>query len=389
MSESIDGEDEAGENEGWYAGILAAFRRLPNGAEISAGDDAGAAQGDCDDASPGVIESARDSLAAALIHAIRAVSDVRDREEIIDWLTKAGLTLAADKPTTEKAAELYKSADSRRLAGILANTVKTSLNNYQGSSLPLALKFALPVTILGLPFLGLQGAGLVAFGGGVGLPVVLLLFLGAAGVGTVVEALVKDRGLRDPLTKLMVAFVAAEAARRIDKQLLEAMRVDAMVPKRAELPPGHDRILASLLALDPIDFERHVMTFFEADGCTVGLTPVTNDFGVDGYVIHPDGLIIVQCKRYAPGNLVGGPDMTKFWGTMGLKQAIEGWFVTTSGFTSQAAKVAEGNPAIRLVDGAELVRWHVEGRRGAVRGAPAGTVAVETEPTCTETSGQS
>ena len=37
------------------------------------------------------------------------------------------------------------------------------------------------------------------------------------------------------------------------------------------------------------------------------VTPRSNDFGVDGCVFHLDGIIVVQCKRYASDNAVGRP----------------------------------------------------------------------------------
>lgn len=163
---------------------------------------------------PSFLDGVRQGLAEALIAAIRAVSSERDREEVVLWFANARAILSRDEATTSQtAAELYQTIDTRRLAGILANTAKTSALNYTGSSLPLALKLALPVAAGGLAILGTQGAGIVAFGGGIGLPVALLLFLGTAGVTTVVEAFVKDRDIRDPLTKLVLAFAAADSTR--------------------------------------------------------------------------------------------------------------------------------------------------------------------------------
>ena len=309
-----------------------------------------------------LLESARQRLAETMIAAIRSVSCERDREEVVRWFANASTILnRPDATTTESATELYKTVDTRRFAGILANTAKTSAMNYAGSSLPLALKVAMPVAGGGALLFGAQGAGIAAFGSAIGLPVALLLFLGTAGLTTVVEAFVKDRGIRDPLTKLMLAFVAADAARRIDKEMLKAMRADAMVPKRAEVPAEHALLSDHLCAMDPFDFERHVMTFFEHMGHPVGVTPQTNDGGFDGYVIHPDGLIVVQCKRYAPGNPVGSPEVQQLMGVILQKSASRGYVVTTSSFTRAALDAAATCDRLTLVGGAELVRWHSEG----------------------------
>ena len=300
-------------------------------------------------------------IANALIAGIRTISSERDRDEIIRWFIGAREILGQHTSTTQKAAALYQSTDTVRLAQLLANTVGTSVNNYYGANLPLALKVAIPVTLIGAGYFGTQGAGLLAFGTGVGLPVVLLLFLGTAGATTVVEAFVKDRHVRDPLTKLLLMFVAFETARRAKKELLDAMRADAMVPERASVPTDSDEVLAFLMQMDPVTFERHIMSFFEQDGHPTGLTARSNDFGVDGYVFHPDGVIVVQCKRYGAENAVGRPAIQQFKGVIEEQRAFKGYFVTTSRFTDEAVESAAKSSRIILVNGEEVVRWHEEG----------------------------
>jgi restriction system protein len=311
-----------------------------------------------------LLASAREQAAAALISAIRAVSSERDREEIVQWFVNAEATLACDEASVlEKARNLYATVNTRRLAGILADTTRTALLNYKGSQLPMALKVALPVTAGGVALLGWQGAGLAAFGSAIGLPVALLLFLGTAGAATVVEAFVKDRSIRDPLTKLLIAMAAADAARRVDKQLLKSMRADAAVPESAAVPSGHSDILRYLQEMDPFAFERHVMTFFEDMGYPVGVTAKANDGGFDGYVLHPDGPILVQCKRYASDNSVGRPEVQQLMGVIMQKQAYRAYVVTTSAYTQNAVDAAAACDRLTLIDGAELVRWHIDKKR--------------------------
>lgn len=309
------------------------------------------------------VDAVRSGVVASLVAGIRSVSNERDRDEIIRWFVNAREILAGGSSATETARELYGSVDTLRFAKLLGNTVATSVSNYQGANIPLALKVALPVTAIGAAFFGMKGAGLVAFGGGIGLPVVLLLFLGTAGATAVVEAFVKDRNVRDPLTRLLLTFVAFETARRAKKELLDAMRADAMVPKRADVPDDAEAVIAFLMEMDPVDFERHVMSFFEAAGHPTGLTARSNDFGVDGYVFHPDGVVVVQCKRYRAENAVGRPDVQQFKGVIEEQRAFRGYFVTTSRFTAEAIESAGKSDRVRLVDGAELVRWHREGFR--------------------------
>lgn len=308
------------------------------------------------------IDNVHSCVANALIAGIRTVSSERDRDEIIRWFIGAREILEQDASTTQKATALYQSTNSVRLAQLLTNTIGTSVNNYYGANLPLALKVAIPVTLVGAGYFGMQGAGLLAFGTGIGLPVVLLLFLGTAGATTVVEAFVKDRHVRDPLTKLLLMFVAFETARRAKKELLDALRADAMVPERAPVPNDTEDVLTFLMQMDPIAFERHVMSFFEQDGHPTGLTARSNDFGVDGYVFHPDGVIVVQCKRYGAENSVGRPAIQQFKGVIEEQRAFKGYFVTTSRFTAEAVESASKSSRITLVNGEEIVRWHREGR---------------------------
>ena len=307
--------------------------------------------------------SVREGVASAFIAGIRLVSSERDRDEILRWFIQAREILSKNSSSTERASELYRSTDTIRFAQLLTNTVRTSLNNYFGANLPLALKVAIPVTAVGAGFFGKQGAVIAAFGGGIGLPVVLLLFLGTAGVTSVIEAFTKDRNVRDPLTKLLLMFVAFESARRANKELLHAMRADAMVPERAEVPSDGDDILEFLMNMDPVAFERHIMSFFEQDGHPTGLTARSNDFGVDGYVFHPDGVIVVQCKRNGFDNPVGRPIIQQFKGVIEEQRAFKGYVVTTSRFTEEARESAAKSDRIFLIDGNELVKWHKEGKR--------------------------
>ncbi len=79
---------------------------------------------------------------------------------------------------------------------------------------------------------------------------------------------------------------------------------------------------------------------------------------------HPDGLIVVQCKRNSEDNAVGRPIVQQFKGVIEEQKAFRGYIVTTSRFTEEARSSAEQNDRIRLIDWQELLVWH---ERGAVR----------------------
>lgn len=307
-------------------------------------------------------DTARSNVVKTLIAGIRSVSVERDRDEILRWFIDARQVLGnADLTRAEAAKQLYRSINTLRVGQLVTNIAATGLRNYKASTLPLALKIALPVTAVGTAIVGAQGAGIAAFGGAIGAPVALLLFLGTAGATSIIEAFIRDRSIRDPLTRLMLTFVAFETSRRARKELLAAMRADAMTPMRTVVPDDELELREFLFQMDPLAFERHVMSFFEEGGHPTGLTPRSNDFGVDGYVFHPDGIIVVQCKRYASDNAVGRPAIQQFKGVVEEQKAFRGYVVTTSRFTDAAQESAAKSNRIVLVDGALLAKWHRNG----------------------------
>ncbi len=302
--------------------------------------------------------SFREHIISALIGTIRSISKESDREEVIEWLTRAREILASGKRNKDLAIELYRIMDGRRAALILGNSALEAVRNYKGSSLPLPVKVAIPATAVGAAFVGMHGAGVAAFGGAIGLPVVLLIFLGTAGVTSIIEAFVKDKSVRDPLTVVLLSLIAIEKTRRANKEFLNTLRAEATIPLRADLPTKDAELLENLQTMDPVLFERHVMSFFEAWGYPVGITQRSNDYGVDGYIIHPEGLIIVQCKRYSPDNPVGRPTVQQFKGVIEEQGALKGYIVTTSRFTTEATESARKTEKVVLVDMPKLLAWH-------------------------------
>jgi restriction system protein len=86
----------------------------------------------------------------------------------------------------------------------------------------------------------------------------------------------------------------------------------------------------------------------------------SGDGGIDG-VIDQDTLgldrIYVQAKRYADGNVVGPGAIRDFYGSLDMRKASKGVFVTASAFSSQAIETAEKlGKRIVLIDGAQLAR---------------------------------
>lgn len=131
--------------------------------------------------------------------------------------------------------------------------------------------------------------------------------------------------------------------------------------------------LGGLLAMTPDDFERFVARLLVDSGYReVKHSGKSGDQGVDVHAIMPDGrYVIVQCKLYTPGNIVGAPVMQQFLGAVVQHGAHLGMFVTTSDFSQPAQTMAHGRP-LRLVNGNELVQWvqSVRARQGAPVAVP-------------------
>lgn len=150
----------------------------------------------------------------------------------------------------------------------------------------------------------------------------------------------------------------------------------AATPEEA-MRTAYDQITASVSAeiVDrlrigtPAFFERTIVSLLlamgyggssEDAGRAIGQS---GDDGVDG-VIDQDPLgvdqIYVQAKRYADGNLVGPAAIREFFGSLSLKKAQKGIFVTTSGFTKSAVETARQIGArIVLIDADQLGRLMV------------------------------
>ncbi|MEK6273348.1 MAG: restriction endonuclease [Actinomycetota bacterium] len=88
----------------------------------------------------------------------------------------------------------------------------------------------------------------------------------------------------------------------------------------------------------------------------------SGDEGIDG-VIREDrlglDLIYIQAKRWA--NVVGRPEIQKFFGALHGQRATKGIFITTSSFSKEAVEYADGvSPRVILLDGKELAQLMIE-----------------------------
>lgn len=309
------------------------------------------------------VGNGRDWLISILTKAIEAVSTEQDRLDILAWLALVRETLVTESLSkAEKAKHIYAISDSKKTAGIVLRSLSTSARNYKKSDLPLSVKVAIPATLAAAAIVGGQGVGLAAFGSAIGLPVLLLVFLGAAGITSVLEAFINSKDARSYIGVVMNLIVRDEIYRHANQAMQRAMTDSPAEPKSASMPDDDTALQAALMALDPYDFERHVMSFFQQQGLMAWVTKKSNDAGVDGFAKHEQGLVVVQCKRYANHNLVGRPAVQQFKGVIEENQAWRGYVVTSSGFTQEAKDSAALNERLVLIDMVELLKWHKEGK---------------------------
>lgn len=119
-----------------------------------------------------------------------------------------------------------------------------------------------------------------------------------------------------------------------------------------------------LHALSPHEFEAYVRDLLSSLGYRdLRLTGGAGDLGVDIWGRTPQGrTAAIQCKRYAPGKNIGSPMIQTFIGMQKIHHGADvGLFVTTSGFTRDAMKLAQAH-GIGLIDGPALL--HLQRQAG-------------------------
>jgi len=96
---------------------------------------------------------------------------------------------------------------------------------------------------------------------------------------------------------------------------------------------------------------------YEELGYKVKQTPKSNDKGKDLIMTKGCKKYVVECKRYNHSNLVGRPEIQKFYAACIEENVEKGFFVTTSDFTSSAKEYPNdiGNK-IQLVNGISLIK---------------------------------
>ena len=300
-------------------------------------------------------------VASLFVAAIKNTKRPEDRQAAIQWLLKSRDILAGDLPMAAKLKALNEQISGRAAVSALAAAVADAVRSYRTSKIPWPMKVALPATLAAIPIVGMHGAGVAAFGSAIGLPVLLLVFLGTAGVTSVLESVVTNPHSSAGVALIVASILKAEASRRASAAFRERLAEEPASPQATSMPEDEADMRAALLIMDPFDFEKHVMALFEKAGFPAVVTPRSKDYGMDGYAEHPEGLIVVQCKRYGLGHKVGFEPVQRFKAVMSDAKAFRGYVVTTSTFTAGAVEYADAAVGMILIDMDVLVRWQIDG----------------------------
>ncbi|WP_018621032.1 restriction endonuclease [Spirosoma luteum] len=129
-------------------------------------------------------------------------------------------------------------------------------------------------------------------------------------------------------------------------------------------------LLAKIVSQSPAFFEKLVVELLVKMGYGGSIKDAgkaigkSGDEGIDG-TIKEDKLgldvIYIQAKKWAPGNVVGRPELHKFVGALAGQGAKKGVFITTSSFTKEARDYAPRNETkIVLIDGEELTQLMID-----------------------------
>ena len=138
-------------------------------------------------------------------------------------------------------------------------------------------------------------------------------------------------------------------------ETLAPVRPVRLAAPAADLHDEAGATQASLLDMDPIDFEDLVAALFKAMGMEVMTTERSGDGGVDVRAMDPDpirgGKLVIQVKRYR--STIPPAPVRDLYGTMLHEGATKGILVTTAEFGPSAQEFAAGKP-LTLIGGKQL-----------------------------------
>lgn len=116
--------------------------------------------------------------------------------------------------------------------------------------------------------------------------------------------------------------------------------------------------LSTLQGMDEYDFEHMISDIWVEKGWTTEVTSESGDRGIDIKAMKDDPfqqLQYIQAKRYSASSKVGSSEVQKYAGLYAREETVDAVIVvTTSGFTSEAKRVAK-NRNVKTVNGSQLI----------------------------------
>lgn len=165
---------------------------------------------------------------------------------------------------------------------------------------------------------------------------------------------------QNPAGGIVTALVALTAAAALGSwRLRRLQRTRAEQAEATRIYAIRATEISAYHAMNPAEFEQALGYLCTRDGCTqVQVVGGAGDLGADVIALTPTGLrLVIQAKRYRPGNRVSGPDLQRFGGTcFTIHGAAIAAVVTTSDFTGQARDYAQ-RAGIQLFDEQALASW--------------------------------
>lgn len=151
-----------------------------------------------------------------------------------------------------------------------------------------------------------------------------------------------SRSCPGKLKRLMQRVARGVNKQRItEEDTLRALAAFGIVT-RTNMPTGDPE---SLELMSGVEFEKLVTSLLARMEFRAEMTKATGDGGIDIVAVLDKpilgGKYLVQCKRYAPDNLVGASTVRDFYGAVAAEKAVKGILITTSDFTAQAREFAE------------------------------------------------
>lgn len=127
---------------------------------------------------------------------------------------------------------------------------------------------------------------------------------------------------------------------------------------------GVEDVLHNLREVDEYEFEELVADLWSQFGWSTEVTTSSQDRGIDIIATKSNPVPqkhVIQVKRWAEDNNVGGPDIRKYSSLRHQEEDVDAVIVvTTSSYTKQAEEAAR-NLDVKLVDGFDLYDLLSEG----------------------------